>query len=407
MREKDKNKMNKKCVVIGVTGGIAVYKALDIVSGLIKKDIEVRVIMTKSATEFVTPLAFQSLSQNMVTVNMFDEPKAWEIQHISLAQRADIMLIAPATANIIGKVANGIADDMLSTTIMATKSKVIFAPAMNTNMYENVIVQNNIEKLKALGYDFIEPAAGRLACGDIGKGKLADVTTIIDKVEMELENNEIIKDLCGKNVLISAGPTQAPIDPVRFITNKSSGKMGYSIAEEAVKRGAEVTLVSGPTNLKPPVGAKVVKITTNEEMKEAMLKYYSNADIVIKSAAVADYKAKEYSNQKIKKGEGDFLLPLVRDSDILMMLGEKKDKQILVGFAAESQNVEANALSKLERKNLDYIVANDISGTETGFGSDDNKVTIISKEKKKFSLDKMTKLQVASNIFDIILGKRE
>ncbi len=394
----------KKRVVIGVTGGIAVYKALDIISALRKQDVEIKVIMTESAKQFVTPLAFQSLSQNMVITDMFAEPKAWEIQHIALAQWADIMLIAPATANIIGKVANGIADDMLSTSIMATEAKVIFAPAMNTKMYENKIVQDNINKLKGYGYSFIEPASGRLACGDIGKGKLANVSDIVDRVLIELEEKE--KDLLGKKVLITAGPTIAPIDPVRYITNKSTGKMGYAIAQEAKERGAEVTLVSGPTNLPKIADINFISVKTNGEMKEAVLRYYDFADIVIKSAAVADYKPKEYSNEKIKKGEGDLELTLARDSDILKILGERKKEQILVGFAAESNNVLNNAEKKLKNKNLDFIVANDITSNDTGFASEDNKVTILSKEGKVINLDKMSKKQVATNIFDMILGKR-
>lgn len=397
---------NKRCVCIGVSGGIAAYKALDIVSALRKKDIDVRVIMTESATKFVTPLTFQSLSQNMVATDMFAEPKAFEIQHISLAKRADIFLVAPATANIIGKVANGIADDMLSTTIMATKAKVIFAPAMNTNMYENKIVQSNIKKLTGLGYEFIEPASGRLACGDEGRGKLADVNTIVEKVLDALENKDIPKDLLGKKVLISAGPTYSNIDPVRFITNKSTGKMGYYIAEEARDRGADVTLVSGPTNLKPPSGVKIINITTNEEMKEAIFENYEDSNIVIKSAAVADYKIKNYSNDKIKKGDGDLVLTFVRDNDILKLLGEKKTNQILVGFAAESTNISENAKRKLESKNLDYIVANDITSSDTGFGSDDNKVVIFTKDGEEINLDKMSKRKVASKIFDTILRKR-
>ena len=396
--------IEKKRVVIGVTGGISVYKALDIVSTLKKHDVEIKVIMTESAKEFVTPLAFQSLSQNMVITDMFAEPKAWEIQHISLAQWADLMLIAPATANIIGKIANGIADDMLSTSIMATEAKVIFAPAMNTKMYENKIVQDNINKLKKYGYSFIEPASGRLACGDIGKGKLANVSDIVERVLSELEEKE--QDLLGKKVLVTAGPTIAPLDPVRFITNKSTGKMGYAIAKEAKERGAEVILVSGPTNIPKIADINFISIKTNSEMKEAVLKYYDTADIVIKSAAVADYKPKEYSDEKIKKGEGDLELTLTRDSDILKILGERKKEQILVGFAAESNNVLENAEKKLKNKNLDFIVANDITARDTGFGSEDNKVTILSKDGKVISLDKMSKKEVATNIFDMILGKR-
>ncbi|MBQ8997765.1 MAG: bifunctional phosphopantothenoylcysteine decarboxylase/phosphopantothenate--cysteine ligase CoaBC [Clostridium sp.] len=394
-----------KCVVIGVTGGIAVYKALDVISALRKKDIEVHVIMTESASKFVNPLTFQSISQNMVVTDMFAEPKAWEIQHISLAQKADLMLIAPATANIIGKVANGIADDMLSTTIMAAaKAKVIFAPAMNTNMYQNRIVKGNIEKLKSYGYEFIEPASGRLACGDIGVGKLADVNTIVERVLTELSDKE--QDLKGKKVLVSAGPTIAPIDPVRYLTNRSTGKMGYAIAEEARDRGAEVILVSGPTNLNPPKNVRIINIKTNEEMKNEIFNNFEWADIVIKSAAVADYKPKEYSKEKIKKGEGDLNICLTRDNDILKSLGDIKTHQVLVGFAAESNDVLKNAEKKLKNKNLDFIVANDITSSDTGFGSEDNKVVIISKNNEKLELEKMSKKEVASNIFDMILEKR-
>ncbi|MBS7129663.1 bifunctional phosphopantothenoylcysteine decarboxylase/phosphopantothenate--cysteine ligase CoaBC [Clostridium paraputrificum] len=394
---------NKRCVVLGVTGGIAVYKALDVISALRKKDVDVRVIMTKSATEFVTPLTFQSMSQNIVTTDMFAEPKAWEIQHISLAKRADVFLVAPATANIIGKVANGIADDMLSTTIMATRAKVVFAPAMNTNMYTNPIVQENIAKLKKLGYEFIEPASGRLACGDEGKGKLAPASDIVEKVLSELYDK---KDLIGKKVLVTAGPTRANIDPVRFISNRSTGKMGYAIAEEARDRGAEVVLVSGPTNEAAPYGINVIKINTNEEMRSEVLKHFETSNIVIKSAAVADYKAKEYSENKIKKGNGDLEIILTRDNDILKELGEKKSGQILVGFAAESQNVIENAKGKLIKKNLDYIVANDITSKDSGFASNDNRVTIVTREGQELSLEKMSKREVARNLFDIIGGKR-
>ena len=393
---------DKKCVVVGVSGGVAVYKALDVISRLRKKDVEVHVIMTKSATEFVTPLSFQSLSQNMVITDMFAEPKAWEIQHISLAKKADLMLIVPATANIIGKVANGIADDMLSTTIMATKAPVVFCPAMNTNMYENPIVQRNINLLKEFGYEFIEPASGRLACGDEGKGKLQDTEIIAEETLRRLHST---KDLLGKKVVVTAGPTMVPIDPVRILTNRSSGKMGYSIAEEARDRGAEVVLISGPTSLRKPNGIKVIDIKTNEDMFNAIKNEFKDADIVIKSAAVADYKAKNYSNEKIKKTGDDLNLIFERDRDILKTLGDMKENQILVGFAAESSNLKENAKGKLERKNLDYIVANDISKPETGFASDENKVTIISKSGEEVSLEKMSKREVAKNIFDIIKGR--
>lgn len=396
----------KRCVCIGVTGGIAAYKALDIVSKLKKHDIDVRVIMTESATKFVAPLTFQSLSQNMVVTDMFTEPKAFEIQHISLAKRADIFLIAPATANIIGKVANGISDDMLSTTIMATKAKVIFAPAMNTQMYENIIVQDNIRKLKNYGYDFIDPASGLLACRDIGKGKLEDVNIIVDRVLEELNSMKVEKDLIGKKVLVTAGPTQSQIDPVRFITNRSTGKMGYSIAQEARRRGADVTLISGPTSIEKPKGVNIINIVTNEEMRTAVLEHFENSDIVIKSAAVADYKIKYYSNEKIKKVNDDLNLTFTRDNDILKELGSLKTNQILVGFAAESSNVISNAKRKLNTKNLDYIIANDITSADTGFGSNDNKVIIISKDGEEIYLDKMSKIEVSSKIFDTILKKR-
>ncbi|MBM7868922.1 phosphopantothenoylcysteine decarboxylase/phosphopantothenate--cysteine ligase [Clostridium pascui] len=396
--------MERKTVVIGVTGGVAVYKALDVISRLRKKNIDVHVIMTESAGEFVNPLSFQSLSQNMVVTNMFDEPKHWEIQHISLAKKADLMLIVPATANIIGKVANGIADDMLSTTIMATHAPVVFAPAMNTNMYLNPIVQNNIQKLKDYGYKFIEPESGRLACGDVGAGKLADTELIADKVISMLYP---IKDMSGKKVLVTAGPTWSLIDPVRFITNRSSGKMGYAIAEEARDRGAEVTLVSGPTSLKAPFGINTINITTNEEMLNEVLEHFNSQDIVIKAAAVADYKPVEYSQNKIKKASNELVLNFAKDTDILKKLGEIKQNQVLVGFAAESNDLISNAESKLKKKNLDYIVANDITSSDTGFQSSENRVIILTRDGEKLSLEKMSKREVAQKLFDIINDKHK
>ncbi|ABK60792.1 MULTISPECIES: bifunctional phosphopantothenoylcysteine decarboxylase/phosphopantothenate--cysteine ligase CoaBC [Clostridium] len=393
----------KKTVVVGVTGGIAVYKALDVISRLRKADVNVHVIMTEHATKFVNPLSFQSLSQNMVTVDMFAEPKAWEIQHISLAKKADLMLIVPATVNILGKVANGIADDMLSTTIMATKAPVVFAPAANTNMFLNPIVQGNIRKLKEYGYKFIEPASGRLACGDVGAGKLED-TEIISEITLSMLYDK--KDLEGKKVLVTAGPTIAPIDPVRYITNRSSGKMGYAIAEEARDRGAEVILVSGPTSIKKPFGIKVIDVKTNAEMLKAVENNFENSDIVIKSAAVADYKPKTYSEKKIKKGDEELSLELQKDTDILKKLGSIKKNQVLVGFAAESNDLIENATSKLHKKNLDYIVANNIVSNDTGFASEDNKVTILCSDGRKIPLPKMSKKQVARELFDLINEKR-
>ena len=395
--------MNNKKVLLGVSGGLAVYKALDVISRLKKKGIEVKVIMTKSATEFVTPLSFQSLSENPVVIDMFDEPKAWEIQHISLAKWADLVVVVPATANIIGKVANGIADDMLSTTIMATKAEVIFCPAMNTNMYENKIVQKNMATLKDLGYGFINPASGRLACGDIGRGKLENTEIIAEKIIKKLSSKS--RDFEGKNVLVTAGPTIVPIDPVRYLTNRSTGKMGYEIAKEARDRGANVTLISGPTSLDIPTGINFIKVNTNEEMLNAVLDNFNDSNIVVKSAAVADFNVKEYSKEKIKKTDSNLVIELERDKDILETLGKQKTNQIIVGFAAESSNVIENAKAKLKRKNIDYIVANDITSNDTGFASDDNKVTIISSLGDVISLDKMSKREVAKNIFDMIKGR--
>ncbi|MCY6484006.1 bifunctional phosphopantothenoylcysteine decarboxylase/phosphopantothenate--cysteine ligase CoaBC [Clostridium aestuarii] len=392
-----------KTVVIGVTGGIAAYKALDVISRLKKEDIDVHVIMTEHAAKFVNPLSFQSLSQNMVIVDMFAEPKAWEIQHISLAKKADIMLIVPATVNIIGKVANGIGDDMLSTTIMATKAPVVFAPAANTNMFLNPIVQDNIRKLKQYGYKFIEPDSGRLACGDTGAGKLADTKLITDTVISMLYD---IKDLKGKKVLVTAGPTIAPMDPVRFITNRSSGRMGYAIAEEARDRGADVVLVSGPCSLNKPLGIKMINIKTNKEMLDAVKLNFETSDIVVKAAAVADYKPKKYSERKIKKSEDQFSLELEKDTDILRTLGSIKKNQILVGFAAESNDLIENAKGKLEKKNLDYIVANDIKSQDTGFASDYNKVNILCRNGKNIPLEKMSKRMVARELFNLIMKKR-
>ncbi len=384
-------------IVLGVTGGIAAYKACDIVSRFKKLNANVDVIMTKSGAEMVQPHTFQALSQNPVIIDTFNTPRYWDIEHIALAQKADILLVAPATANMIGKVANGIADDMLSTTIMASTAKVIFAPAMNTKMYENKIVQQNIEKLTSLGYEFIEPASGRLACGDIGKGKLADTDEIIEYVINAIRPN---RDLEGKKILITAGPTRESLDPVRFITNHSTGKMGYSLAEVALERGAEVTLISGPTNLCPPSGAKVIKINTTLEMYDAVMNNYTDKDIIIKSAAVADYRPEVVSNSKIKKSEGNLTLTLVRNPDILKELGGLKEDRVLVGFAAESDNVLENAKDKVNRKNLDFIVANDITQEGAGFGTDTNIVNIIDRNGDVEKIEKSSKVQIAQRILD-------
>lgn len=386
-----------KNIVIGVSGGIAVYKVVDVVSRLRKLNANIDIIMTESATKFVTPLTFQSLSQNFVTVDMFKEPVNWEVEHISLAQRADLFLIAPATANIIGKVANGIADDMLSTTIMATKAKVVFAPAMNTQMYLNPIFIQNMEKLKGLGYEFIKPASGRLACGDYGEGKLADPEDIVNYVVNSFNNN---KDLLGKKVLITAGPTIEPIDPVRYITNHSSGKMGYELSKEACLRGADVVLVTGPTNLDEPKGVKVIKINTTKEMLNAVDEYFETCDILVKAAAPLDYKPKIVSDRKIKKEGNDLKIEFERNPDILHTLSLKKSKQVIVGFAAETDDLIENALKKIEKKNLDLIVANDIKKKEAGFKSETNIVTLITKEGKIQEYPKMTKRELSKVIID-------
>ena len=390
--------LKDKTVVIGVSGGIAVYKTLDVVSRLRKLGVNVNVIMTKSATEFVTPLSFQSLSQNYVVCDMFEDPKTWDVEHISLAKRADVFLIAPATANVIGKIANGIADDMLTTTVMATKAKVLIAPAMNTNMYENPILQRNINTLKELGYNFVE--SGRLACGDTGKGKLASPETIVDEVVKLLSKGQ---DLKGKSIIVTAGPTVESIDPMRYITNRSTGKMGYSIAKEAIERGADVTLITGPTNLTPPQNLKkLVKIESAKDMYEAVLANLDENDVVIKSAAVADYKPKNYSNKKIKKSDDDLVIELDRNKDIAQEIGKIKNNKILVGFAAETNDLIENASLKIKKKNLDFIVANDLTKEGAGFGVDTNIVKIIDKEGNITEYPKMKKEEVANIILDKI-----
>lgn len=391
---------DSKTVVLGVTGGIAVYKALDVVSRLRKKNINVHIIMTEGAAEFVTPLSFQSLSQNFVVYDMFKEPVHWEIQHISLAQKADLFVIAPATANIIGKIANGIADDMLSTTVMATKAPVLIAPAMNCNMYENPIVQKNIEFLKSMGYKFVEPAEGRLACGDYGTGKLADPAKIVDMIEMHLYPE---KDLIGKKVMVTAGPTREDIDPVRYITNRSSGKMGYAIAKAARDRGAEVTLVSGPVNIDPPACVNIIDVYSAEDMYNAVMDNVVSSDIIIKAAAVADYKPENKSSLKIKKSEEDMNISLTKCKDILKEVGRVKTSQIVVGFAAETNDLIENAKIKIKNKNLDIIVANDVLSKDAGFDVDTNSVKIIKKDGETIEIPNMSKDEVAHRILDAII----
>ena len=388
-----------KTVVIGVSGGIAVYKACDIVSRLKKLNANVHVIMTKSAAEFVTPLTFQSLSQNYVVSDMFEEPKTWDVEHISLAKKADVFLIAPATANVIGKISNGIADDMLTTTVMATTGKVLIAPAMNTNMYKNPILQRNIRTLKELGYNFVNPESGRLACGDVGEGKLASPETIVEAV-VDLFSNQK-KDLEGKKILITAGPTVESIDPVRYLTNRSTGKMGYAIAKVAASRGADVTLVSGPTNIEPPSNIKkLVKVQSAKDMYNAIIDNFDENQVIIKSAAVADYKPKNYCNKKVKKSNDDLVIELDRNKDIAYEIGKIKKDKILVGFAAETNDLIENAKRKVEKKNLDFIVANDLTEEGAGFGTDTNIVKIIDREGNISKYPQMKKDEVAGVILD-------
>lgn len=391
-----------KNVVLGVTGGIAAYKAVDVVSRLVKLGANVNVIMTENATKFVSPLTFQSLSHNKVVSDMFSEVQYWDIEHISLAQKADIFVVAPATANVIGKIANGIADDMLTTTIMATKARVLIAPAMNTNMYTNPLYEDNEKKLKDLGYKFINPASGLLACGDIGSGKLAKSKDIANRIEKILISKNQLK---GKRVLVTAGPTIEKIDPVRYITNRSTGKMGYAIAKIADSYGATVELVSGPTSIEKPNVSEIINIESADEMFREVMKR-KDADVIIMTAAVSDYKPKNTYDQKFKKAKGPLSIELSRNKDILKTLGENKNNQILVGFAAETENIEKYAKKKLKEKNLDFIVANDVSKKYSGFGSDMNEVIIYDKNGQSV-LEIMSKDDVAKEIINKIVGLLE
>ncbi len=367
--------------MLGVTGSIAAYKIANLASMLVKQHATVHVIMTRNACHFITPMTFETLTGNKCIVDTFDRDFDFKVEHVSLAKQADVVLVAPATANVIGKIAGGICDDMLTTTVCATKAPCIIAPAMNTGMWENPIVQDNVERLKKFGYEIITPASGRLACGDIGSGKMPDEETLMWHIMMAVAKE---KDLKGRRVLISAGPTQESIDPVRYITNHSSGKMGYALAKMAQLRGAEVTLVSGPVNLKACPGCKVVDVTTAEDMYEAVTERQQEQDIIIMCSAVADYTPACYSEQKVKKGDGEMSIPLRRTKDILQYLGEhKREGQTLVGFSMETENLIENSRRKLERKNADMICANSISHTDqgaTGFAVDTNKVTIITRD---------------------------
>ena len=391
---------NKK-VLLAVTGGIAVYKACDLTSKLTQAGAEVRVIMTESACEFVSPLTFQALSRNPVYTDTFDEKDPKKIAHIDLADWAEIAIIAPATANSLSKIANGLGDDMLTTTLLATRATIYVAPAMNVHMYQNQAVIENMQKLTRFGYHFIEPGAGYLACGYVGKGRLEEPTTIIDVIQKH-ENNKSL--LSGKKVLITAGPTREAVDPVRFFSNHSTGKMGFALAEEAANLGADVTLISGPVNLELKNNKiKQIKIITAEEMYQATHKYFVDADIVIKAAAVADYRPKLSHEEKLKKTDDNQVFEMERTKDILKSLGDVKENQFLVGFAAETEDPLANGKIKLNKKNLDAIIINDVSKEGAGFGTDTNVVTYLDKNLKEHSLPLASKEVIAKQIFEEVI----
>ncbi|MGN7469939.1 bifunctional phosphopantothenoylcysteine decarboxylase/phosphopantothenate--cysteine ligase CoaBC [Brevibacillus sp. SAFN-007a] len=409
------NSLAEKRIVLGVCGGIAAYKAAALTSKLTQAGAQVHVILTENAMKFVQPATFQALSHQPVYTDTFSEPDPHVISHIELADKADLVLIAPATANLIGKLANGIADDMLTTTLLATKAPVMIAPAMNVNMYEHPAVVANREKLASFGYQFVEPGVGLLACGWVGKGRLAEPEEIVEAVQRWFaqqagrEANGKAKaakqDLRDKHVLVTAGPTREKIDPVRYITNHASGKMGYAIAEAARDRGAKVTLISGPTALPRPDGVEFVAVESVQEMFDAVMAHLPESDIIVKSAAVSDYRPKTVQAHKMKKGDGPFVLELDKAPDILQTIGERKTKQFVVGFAAETQDVLRHAQSKLERKNLDMIVANNVLLEGAGMGSDTNIVTFLTRDGEQVALDKQSKRAVADKLFDAVLLK--
>ncbi|MEG6522150.1 bifunctional phosphopantothenoylcysteine decarboxylase/phosphopantothenate--cysteine ligase CoaBC [Desulfotomaculum sp. 1211_IL3151] len=386
-----------KKITVGITGGIAAYKTADLVSSLVKAGANVRVAMTSAAQKFITPLTLETLSGNPVHTDLFPNGFAGGVLHIDLAQNTDLLIIVPATANIIGKAANGIADDLVSTLLMAATCPVLFCPAMNVAMYNNPILQLNIGKLKEYGCHFVEPSIGPLACGTTGKGRLAELAEIVYNIEQMLTP----QDLAGLRVLVTAGPTREPLDPVRYLTNRSSGKMGYALAKGAALRGAQVTLVSGPTNLNAPNAIDKIRVETAVEMRDAVLKHSDHSDLIIKAAAVADYGPMEISDHKIKKQADNMSIPLQKNPDILGELGtRKKDQQVLVGFAAETHNLERYAQSKLEKKNLDLLIANDVTLPGAGFDCNTNIVRIFWADGTIEPLSKMAKEQVAQEILD-------
>jgi len=388
-----------KRILLGVTGGIAAYKAADLSSKMMKLGAEVRVALTRHATEFVAPLTFQALTGNPVITDMFDPRTEQTMSHIDLARRVDIMVLAPCTANMIGKLAAGIADDWLSTAVLATRAPVLICPAMNTRMFENQVVQGNLTRLAARGFHLAPTGVGDLACGEKGQGRLIEVEQILEMIQLILAE----KDLPGRKVLVTAGPTREYLDPVRFISNPSSGKMGYACARAAARRGAEVVLVSGPSRLAPPVGVNLIRVSSGREMLEACLAHFDDADVVIKAAAVVDYGSSQTRPHKIKKHEGVTTLELVKTPDILETMGQRKKQQILVGFAAETQKLVEHAQVKMDKKNLDLIVANDVAQEGAGFESDTNIVKILQRHGPIQELPLLTKDEVAGIILDRVL----
>ena len=390
-----------KSIIIGVSGGIAAYKTAYLVSALSKTEADVNVIMTENACEFISPLVFETLTGNKCYVDTFDRNFKFDVEHISLAKKADIFMIAPATANVIAKIANGIADDMLTTTFLASKCKKIVSPAMNTAMFENQITQDNIAKLKKYGIGVIEPQNGLLACGDTGAGKMPEPDFLFDVIEREIARE---KDMLGKKVLVTAGATMESLDPVRFLTNHSSGKMGFAIAKEAMLRGAEVTVVKANTTAEIPNFVNIVEVSSASEMFDEVTKRANQQDIIVKAAAVADYTPESYVDSKIKKKDGDLSIPLKRTMDILKYLGEnKKEGQFLCGFSMETDNMLENSKAKLSKKNADMIVANNLKDAGSGFKTDTNAVTLITRDGHR-SLELKSKAEVAKEIFDEILG---
>ena len=392
--------LKEKTVLLGVTGSIAAYKIASLASALKKLHADVHVLMTQNATNFINPITFESLTGNKCLVDTFDRNFQFQVEHVSIAKKADVVMIAPASANVIGKLAHGIADDMLTTTVMACKCKKYISPAMNTNMFENPIVQDNLKTLEHYGYEVIQPASGYLACGDTGAGKMPEPETLLAYIEKEIARE---KDLQGKKILVTAGPTQEAIDPVRYITNHSSGKMGYAIAKAAMLRGAEVTLVSGRTAIEAPLFVNVVPIVTAKDMFEAVTGISNEQDIIIKAAAVADYRPAVVSSEKVKKKEGQMSIELERTDDILKYLGEnKREGQFLCGFSMETQNMISNSRAKLEKKNLDMVAANNVKEAGAGFQGDTNVLTLIT-QKEETSLPLMSKEDAANKLLDKIL----